>query len=58
MTRLDIESYCHDCPEICPVAKVIELPQIGAKTRHIVSIVCEHADRCRNMYEKIKTKEA
>lgn len=54
MTKLDIESYCHDCPEISPIAEIIKVDQLGSNPRYVVSIVCEHRARCGNMCEKIK----
>ena len=56
MTRLVIEDYCHDCPEISPEAKVLRLGKLGAEPECIVTIVCEHADRCHCMYKMLKKK--
>ena len=55
MTELDIASYCHDCPHICPSAQVTKIEHFGSFTpSYRVRIVCENWPRCREIHNHIK----
>lgn len=56
MTTLDIEPYCHNCPEISPQVRLDDIQRLDLPIRYAVTIYCEHRERCRCIYNEIEKR--
>ena len=53
MITLEVEKYCENCPEFEVKQETL---RIGfCDSSHL--LMCEHADKCRNLYKHLKGVE-
>lgn len=58
MIVLKVEEYCHNCPDFKP-RKEFECVNYSdgiPVTFGDTLVMCKHADRCENIYERMKMK--
>ena len=58
MIRLSVEKYCENCSEFSPAVITEGEQYIGRAPVYDMSVVCEHAGRCRAMMEELKRRDA
>jgi hypothetical protein len=63
MIRLQVEEYCHNCPDFEPVAEketytLTDSFSLNEYRKNETFVKCEYAARCACMYENHLKKEA
>ena len=50
MISLDVENYCHDCPDFDPICDKL----YAGNAPYLTLVSCENKDRCKNLKKYIE----